>query len=85
MALTHPLIKGDISPRAYQETIFVKSKDKNTLAILPTGLGKTYIGILLAAYTLHSLEKKVLVLAPTKPLVEQHLKSFSEVINLEKE
>jgi len=85
MALTHPLIKGDISPRAYQETIFVKSKDKNTLAILPTGLGKTYIGILLAAYTLHSLEKKVLVLAPTKPLAEQHLKSFSEVINLEKE
>ncbi|NMC76232.1 MAG: DEAD/DEAH box helicase family protein [Candidatus Methanofastidiosa archaeon] len=85
MALSHPLIKGEITPRAYQETIFVKSKDKNTLVILPTGLGKTYIGILLAAYTLHSLEKKVLVLAPTKPLAEQHLKSFSEVINIENE
>ena len=85
MPFSHPFIKGEISPRAYQETIFVKSKDKNTLVILPTGLGKTYIGILLAAYTLHSLEKKVLVLAPTKPLAEQHLKSFSDALNIEKE
>ncbi len=83
MPLSHPLIRGEISPRAYQETIFVKSKDKNTLVILPTGLGKTLIGILLGAYTLHSLEKKVLVLAPTKPLAEQHLKSFSDVLNIE--
>lgn len=85
MPFSHPFIKGEISPRAYQETIFVKSKDKNTLVILPTGLGKTYIGILLAAYTLHSLGKKVLVLAPTKPLAEQHLKSFSDALNIEKE
>ena len=85
MPLSHPFIKGEISPRAYQEAIFVKSKDKNTLVILPTGLGKTYIGILLAAYTLHSLQKKVLVLAPTKPLAEQHLKSFSDILNIEKE
>ena len=85
MPFSHPFIKGEISPRAYQETIFVKSIDKNTLVILPTGLGKTYIGILLAAYTLNSLEKKVLVLAPTKPLAEQHLKSFSDVLNIEKE
>jgi len=85
MPFSHPFIKGEISPRVYQETIFVKSKDKNTLVILPTGLGKTYIGILLAAYTLHSLEKKVLVLAPTKPLAEQHLKSFSDALNIEKE
>ncbi|NPV50705.1 MAG: DEAD/DEAH box helicase family protein [Candidatus Methanofastidiosum sp.] len=85
MPLSHPLLKGEISPRAYQETIFVKSKDKNTLVILPTGLGKTYIAILLTAYTLQSKEKKVLVLAPTKPLAEQHLKSFSEILNIEKE
>ncbi len=85
MPLSHPFIKGEILPRAYQEAIFVKSKDKNTLVILPTGLGKTYIGILLAAYTLHSLQKKVLVLAPTKPLAEQHLKSFSDILNIEKE
>ncbi|KYC46365.1 MAG: ATP-dependent RNA helicase SrmB [Candidatus Methanofastidiosum methylothiophilum] len=85
MPLSHPLIKGEISPRAYQETIFVKSKDKNTLVILPTGLGKTYIGILLSAYTIQTLKKKVLVLAPTKPLAEQHLKSFSEVLNIDRE
>ncbi len=85
MPFSHPFIKGEISPRAYQETIFVKSKDKNTLVILPTGLGKTFIGILLAAYTLNSLEKKVLVLAPTKPLAEQHLKSFSDALNIENE
>jgi len=85
MPFSHPFIKGEISPRSYQETIFVKSKDKNTLVILPTGLGKTYIGILLAAYTLQLLKKKVLVLAPTKPLSEQHFKSFSDILNIEKE
>ena len=85
MPLSHPFIKGEISPRPYQETIFVKSKDKNTLVILPTGLGKTYIGILLAAYTLQLLRKKVLVLAPTKPLSEQHFKTFSEILNVDKE
>ncbi|MBD3312550.1 DEAD/DEAH box helicase [archaeon] len=64
-----------IKPRLYQEKIFAKAVKENTLVVLPTGLGKTLIALMLA---LHELKKgRVLVLAPTKPLVEQHLESFT--------
>jgi len=63
-----------VNPRLYQEQIFASAVKKNTLVVLPTGLGKTLIALMM---TLHHFKKgKVLILAPTKPLVEQHLKSF---------
>jgi Fanconi anemia group M protein len=63
-----------VKPRLYQEKIFNSTVKENTLVVLPTGLGKTIIALML---TLHELKKgKILILAPTKPLVEQHLKSF---------
>ncbi len=72
-----------IKPRLYQEKIFANSIKKNTLIVLPTGLGKTIIALMLAIY--FSKRGKILFLAPTKPLVEQHYKSFLEKSNIEKE
>lgn len=47
--------------------------------MLPTGLGKTIIALLVAARRLSEHpDGKVIVLAPTKPLVLQHAKFFSE-------
>jgi ERCC4-related helicase len=68
-----------LTPRQYQKEIFETAKNYNTLAILPTGLGKTLIALLLSIDRLkkHPL-KKILILAPTKPLVEQHISSFKE-------
>ncbi len=66
-----------LSPREYQKAIFNTAKEKNTLVVIPTGVGKTLIAIMLAHHKIKELpSKKVLVLAPTKPLVEQHLVSF---------
>jgi ERCC4-related helicase len=50
--------------------------DEDLLVVLPTGLGKTVIAALLAAEVLRRSPGKVLVLAPTRPLVQQHADSF---------
>ncbi|HII29923.1 DEAD/DEAH box helicase [Candidatus Woesearchaeota archaeon CG08_land_8_20_14_0_20_47_9] len=76
----------DFSPRLYQETIFATAATKNTLVVLPTGLGKTAIAMMLAAHRLsqHNTSKAV-VLAPTRPLCQQHLDTFTRHLVLEPE
>ncbi len=51
--------------------------DEDLLVVLPTGLGKTVIAALLAAEVLRRGPGKVLVLAPTRPLVQQHADAFA--------
>ena len=50
---------------------------ENTLVILPTGLGKTAVALMVAAEVL-AKGRKVLMMAPTKPLVDQHRSFFGE-------
>jgi len=66
-----------ITPREYQKTIFKTCKEKDCLVILPTGTGKTLIAIMatIERFKKFPLEK-ILILAPTRPLIEQHLESF---------
>ncbi len=71
-----------IQPRVYQEVIYAKCKDKNSLIVLPTGLGKTLIAMMIADYRLSKYGGKVLMLAPTKPLALQHRESFIRLFNL---
>ncbi len=75
-------IKG-FSPRLYQETIFSSCSQKNSLIVLPTGMGKTNIFLMLAAHrmTLYP-NKKILLLGPTRPLIEQYKKVFTKFLNL---
>ena len=62
--------------REYQVQIAETASNANTLVVLPTGLGKTIIAILVAEKRLTKLDGKVLVLAPTRPLVIQHYAAF---------
>src|SRR3989338_10432743 len=76
---TNPSLKmlKNFTPRLYQQTILGTAARHNTLVVLPTGLGKTAIAFLLTAQRLHNYpHSKILMLAPTKPLCEQHLESF---------
>jgi ERCC4-related helicase len=69
----------NLKPRDYQKSIFETAREKNTLVVLPTGVGKTLIALMLAVERIKKFPtKKVLILAPTRPLVEQHLESFKE-------
>lgn len=82
--IIHPLIyERSIESRAYQKNIAESAFDKNALVILPTALGKTIIAIMLTARTLYTYRRKrVVVVAPTRPLVLQHMKSFFSVLKL---
>lgn len=69
--------------REYQKKIAEVATSTNTLVVLPTGLGKTIIAIMATAEMLkRSQTSKVMVLAPTRPLVLQHLRSFSAELKL---
>ena len=68
--------------REYQLAIASRALDGHTMVVLPTGLGKTAIAVLVAASRLLNHQGKVLVLAPTKPLVEQHLRFFRQFLLL---
>lgn len=74
-----------VEPRTYQLNI-IKSvyTGRNTLVILPTGLGKTIIAVFAIAKAL-SEGKKALIVAPTKPLSDQHLQSLTKVLNVNKD
>jgi len=55
----------------------------NTLCVLPTGLGKTNVAVLVAAERLRmDMNRKILFMAPTKPLVEQHRTSFAKMLKI---
>ncbi|MEM4244743.1 MAG: DEAD/DEAH box helicase [Candidatus Nanoarchaeia archaeon] len=69
----------NFKPRLYQESIFNTCKGKNCLVILGTGLGKTAIAMMLAAYRLDLYPgSKILMIAPTRPLVAQHYETFKK-------
>lgn len=75
---SHFLVKPDtVQLRDYQVTLSEKALNENTLLILPTGLGKTAISLMVIAQRITG-ERKCVLVAPTKPLCEQHHIYFSK-------
>lgn len=70
---------SNITPRKYQDEIYESCKEKNCLVVLPTGIGKTLIALMLSIYRQKQFPAtKTLFLAPTRPLAEQHLEYFKK-------
>jgi len=68
-----------IIPRDYQQTIFETCKEKDCLVVLPTGTGKTLIALMMAIERFKKFPlEKIVILAPTKPLIEQHFEYFKK-------
>lgn len=82
VAVDHPLLRVPLEQREYQVNIARSCLERATLVVLPTGLGKTVVALLVMAEILRRGGKRILVLAPTKPLVEQHAKFFSEALRV---
>ena len=75
---------GSIERRSYQEAIAKNALRVNTLVCLPTGLGKSIVAAYVAAERLRTKPNKgVVMLAPTKPLVLQHFKTFRNLLSLD--
>jgi len=80
------LLKESFEIREYQKAIAETAVKRNTLVVLPTGLGKTYVAMLVVANRLENYpSSKALILAPTRPLVSQHKETFIRYFNLEEE
>ncbi|MCD6480961.1 MAG: DEAD/DEAH box helicase family protein [Thermoplasmata archaeon] len=75
------LKKNSIVSREYQINIFNAIKNRNSMVVLPTGLGKTMIAAMMVAY--HVGRGKILFLAPTKPLCEQHYETLKRVLTVD--
>jgi ERCC4-related helicase len=76
----------DFKPRLYQESILNTIIRKNTLVVLPTGLGKTNIFLMLAAHRLKMYpNSKILFIGPTKPLIDQYLSVFKKHFDIKEE
>lgn len=79
------IVPQSIEQREYQMNILRTALNRNTLCVLPTGLGKTQIAIMLAAERMGKYEgSKVLVVAPTRPLCAQHQRAFQEAMDIPK-
>src|SRR3989338_71749 len=76
----------DFTPRLYQETIFATCAAKNTLVVLPTGMGKTNVFLMMAAHRLKQYpNSKILLIGPTKPLIDQYLQVFRKNFDIKEE
>jgi Fanconi anemia group M protein len=82
--VVHPMvIDGVIEDRDYQRRFVDRALEANTLAVLPTALGKTVIAELVAAELLHRYPRcRILFMAPTKPLALQHRESVLKHLKL---
>ncbi|MBN2487808.1 MAG: DEAD/DEAH box helicase family protein [Methanosarcinaceae archaeon] len=79
--IDHSLIRPDtVEQRLYQLDLAGKALAASSLVVLPTGLGKTVIALFVMASRLEKFGGKVLVLSPTKPLVEQHASFFKKTL-----
>jgi len=80
--ISHPLLKdGVVERRKYQISIAEAAKKGSLMVVLPTGLGKTTVALLVLIERLS--KGKILFLAPTRPLVEQHSTFLRGVLNLD--
>ena len=80
--MQHPRIAAStLERRPFQEAIARACLSRNTLVVLPTGLGKTAIALSVLAERLRQRPgQKALFLAPTKPLAEQHAAFLSRAL-----
>jgi Fanconi anemia group M protein len=79
-----PLVApGVVEARAYQTRLVERARGAHTLVCLPTGLGKTAVSLLVTAHRLHEAGGTSLLLAPTKPLVQQHAAFYREALALD--
>ncbi len=80
------MLSPGLEARDYQKRIASVAAVTNTLVVLPTGLGKTMIAMMVAAQIMEQRPgAKVMVLAPTRPLVLQHFRTFQEGMTIPKE
>ncbi|MFP8954826.1 DEAD/DEAH box helicase [Natrialbaceae archaeon A-arb3/5] len=82
-SIEHPLLESEfLERRLYQLKLAGTAANDHTLVCLPTGLGKTTVSLLVTARRLDEVGGTSLMLAPTKPLVQQHAEFYREALQI---
>ncbi|MFA9427425.1 DEAD/DEAH box helicase [Natronorubrum sp. A-ect3] len=85
-SIEHPLLEPNfLERRLYQLKLAGTAANDHTLVCLPTGLGKTTVSLLVTARRLDEVGGTSLMLAPTKPLVQQHADFYREALQIPNE
>ena len=72
-----------IESREYQTELSEAALEKSSLVVMPTGTGKTPVALMVMAERLKQFPRgRVMMLAPTKPLVEQQAEFFQETLDI---
>ncbi len=79
------LADGLLEKRQYQLQLAETARSDHTLVCLPTGLGKTAVSLLVTANRLAEHGGNAVLLAPTKPLVQQHAGFYREALEFDEE
>lgn len=84
MYIQHDFIKSNsIERREYQYKIANSAANTSTLVVIPTGMGKTIIALLVIAKELAKNNNNILFLSPTKPLVNQHAQTLTDLLTID--
>jgi ERCC4-related helicase len=82
--IQHDFIKSNsIERREYQYNIANSAANASTLVVLPTGMGKTIIALLVIVKELAKNNNNILFLSPTKPLVNQHAQTLTDLLTID--
>lgn len=77
------VVENSIQKREYQDYLTDEAQKESTLVVLPTGTGKTIVTLRITADRLMEEFGGIsLLLAPTKPLVEQHYDTYRELLDI---
>jgi ERCC4-related helicase len=78
----HKLLKDSpLEDRQYQANISQACLEQSTLVILPTGMGKTVIALRVILERL--ADGQILLMAPTKPLAQQHADFLNKFLDVD--
>ncbi len=82
--ISHNLIKNNsVEKREYQSYLAQEATKESNLIVLPTGTGKTIVNLIVMANRLQEHPSGTsLMLAPTKPLVEQHMETYQNLLDI---
>ena len=76
------LVEDAIEARAYQLSALDHCLSGSTLLVLPTGMGKTPIEVMVIAERLRAEGGRAIMLAPTNALVNQHLDDLRKMLKI---
>ena len=84
--VSHALLsEGLVEARAYQLEAVDEALTTSMLLVMPTAAGKTAVIWMAIANKLSEKNGRVILIAPTVGLVDQHLRSIREILSLEEE